>query len=256
MGTTTKGIRYPEQSSTVNTAVDIQNLASDIDSVYGTQQFSLTTLGDLLTHNGTSTARLPMGKNYQQLIVDSSTSTGLGWGAPTYPGMTLISRLTPSSISEVVYTSIPQVFRSLMFFAIGVGSGSWKLAINASTLADPNAESVDYSVIQKTLNGGSVHECTYNYYENNKTPQIGYSLITPGTYANRPMFIFRIDNYAEDITFAKVTWATGGERSSNSRADFIHHNGVLSCNAINSLVLSADTGTINSPSEIVLWGIK
>lgn len=56
----------------------------------------LTTKGDLYTFNSGDT-RLPIGLNSQVLTVDTSTSVGLKWSAPSSTGITSINSLTGAS---------------------------------------------------------------------------------------------------------------------------------------------------------------
>jgi hypothetical protein len=94
-------------SGEVLTAANMNDLSSTLNYLYPTAK------GDLFpASSATALTRLEVGANDTVLIADSSTATGLKWGAPTSGGMTLLSTTTLSGAS-VTLSSIPSTYNSL-----------------------------------------------------------------------------------------------------------------------------------------------
>jgi hypothetical protein len=80
----------------------------------------LTTKGDLYTYS-TTDARLPVGTNGQQLVADSSETTGLKWVTPSGAGLVLLntgSFTTASAVSlpDNTFTSTYRNYRLIVSF--------------------------------------------------------------------------------------------------------------------------------------------
>ena len=137
MATTAKGLRYPTSSDVVDIAGDIQNLATDIDSVVGTQNYSSTTLGTMPVRGASALTTIALGSPSQSLVVSSSSGTGMAWanstaGAP----MSLISSVSASGAQYVLFKDIPQGYRNLHLVvnAAHTDTGADDLEIHFPTL--------------------------------------------------------------------------------------------------------------------------
>jgi hypothetical protein len=144
-GTTPKGFRYPEDSDAPNIAVDIENLASDVDtelddylttaSAASTYQPNvITTEGDLIVGDSSGDPdRLPIGALGTVLTSDGDTAE---WAAPSGGGMVSLSSgsLTGSIVN---ITSIPQDYKDLYLvirqFRGSVDNEEFALRINGDS---------------------------------------------------------------------------------------------------------------------------
>lgn len=170
MPTTTKGIRYPQNADAVDVAGDIQNLASDADSLIGTVQ-ALTTKGDLLTRNASNETRLAVGTNNYALTADSSEATGLKWAAVSASSggyePIVTSTVSNATTSRVTMSSIPATFTDL------------RLVINYAQSA------TTYSSINVQFNGYTTSVYTWHYTRlamgNTPTSTVGYDGATGAT---------------------------------------------------------------------------
>ena len=119
--TTNYGWTTPADTDLVKDGASaIRTLGSSIDSTLKTQidaqipDSLLTTKGDIIAATGASTpARLAVGTNDQVLIADSTTATGIKWGAAPAGGMTQLATGTLSGAS-VTISSISGSYRNLM----------------------------------------------------------------------------------------------------------------------------------------------
>lgn len=125
MGTTNRGIQYPDGTSTIS-ANDFQTLASGVDTVVSTTN-KLTSKGDIPAYSGTAITRIPVGSNGQALT--SSTATpGLQWKSYTTstPAMVpIFAGTVGTATSSYSITSIPGTFSNLMLqYKVAAISGS------------------------------------------------------------------------------------------------------------------------------------
>jgi hypothetical protein len=159
--TTPKGFRFPQDSDAPNIAVDIENLATDVDtelddylttasaaSTYLTTASAssdyiaksiVTTQGDLITASGSATpTRLAIGTAGQVLTVNSG-ATAPEWGTISSGGMTELAsgNLTGITIS---ITSIPNTYNELWLYLNGIslasGNSAYKVEFNSITTSD------------------------------------------------------------------------------------------------------------------------
>lgn len=72
-------------------------------------QTTLTTLGDLLVHNGTAAVRLPVGTNGQWLTANSADPEGVEWqGGPVDTGWSALN-VTPTRVFDADNTSVDEL---------------------------------------------------------------------------------------------------------------------------------------------------
>lgn len=120
-------------TNTLNsTTLNAQNLTAtgtvSITTVPGS--FGATTKGDIVTHNGTSITRLPVGSNGQILSANSATATGLQWIAgvtsasatPTVAGT--VYGLNSSTNTAVGQGALSGITSGLRNTALGRNAGS------------------------------------------------------------------------------------------------------------------------------------
>ena len=147
MPTTAKGLRYPTSADTVDIAGDIQNLATDIESVHAAQTYSLTSKGSLPTRSASAYAVHAPIAQPGGLRALASASTGLEWGAYPAGGWSLISTTTTTQQQAIIpVLNIPLGFKQIAFaFTGSTGTNSTlELRINpepvsiVSTASDAN----------------------------------------------------------------------------------------------------------------------
>lgn len=120
MATTAKGLRYPTSADTVDIAGDIQNLATDIESVHAAQTYSLTAKGSLPTRSASAYAVHSAITQPGALRALASASTGLEWGAYPAGGWALISTtITTQPQSIIPVFNIPLGFKQIAFSFTG-----------------------------------------------------------------------------------------------------------------------------------------
>ena len=88
----------------------------------------LTSKGDILSHNGTSTVRIPVGSNGQVLIARSTATIGSAWetAATQATGEYLLigSSYITANTATVSFTSITSSYKVLILTGIARSSGS------------------------------------------------------------------------------------------------------------------------------------
>lgn len=143
MATTTRGLRYPVGTDPVAIHTDLQNLATDVD---GKLNVSLaTTKGDLITHDGTTEVRLPVGTNGTLLRANASASSGIEWAkdftTDSSTNGVIASYLATGSETSVLFNSIPSTYTNLdivgrITFTAGTDSQNTllKILINGTEL--------------------------------------------------------------------------------------------------------------------------
>lgn len=115
MATTAKGLRYPTSADTVDIAGDIQNLATDIDTVHAAQTYSLTTKGSLPTRSASAYAPLAGVTQPAGLRALDSASNGLEWGSYPAAGWSLAGSTTIANDQAIIFVrDIPLGFKELM----------------------------------------------------------------------------------------------------------------------------------------------
>jgi hypothetical protein len=100
----------------------------------------LTTKGDILTSNGTSVSRFPVGTDGQSLLYSSSASSGLSWGnvgeTQYYVHISSQSVSASASIASVTFSSIPSTYQHLQVRVYGNATGGLMFVrMNSDTTA-------------------------------------------------------------------------------------------------------------------------
>lgn len=113
----------------------------------------LTSKGDILSHNGTSTVRIPVGSNGQVLVARSTATIGSSWetAATQASGEYLLigSSSITANTATVSFSSITSSYKVLILTGIARSSGSSSPII-----------SVNYN------NGTGTRILSYTYYDN------------------------------------------------------------------------------------------
>jgi hypothetical protein len=105
--TTPKGLRYPEDSDAPNIAVDIENLATDVDNEFDNYiaKSIVTAQGDLITASGSATpARLAIGAADTYL---KSNGTAVSW-QPVVAGGYYINSTAATALAGTDLTGLPE----------------------------------------------------------------------------------------------------------------------------------------------------
>jgi hypothetical protein len=89
----------------------------------------ITTKGDILSHDGTSSVRFPVGTNGQVLSAQSTTSYGLSWttapqASTSYYTKILYSELTAHEASEYLISNIPSDYKDIRLIVQGKTSST------------------------------------------------------------------------------------------------------------------------------------
>ena len=133
MPTSTYGVRYPAATDPADVATDLNELATDVDGILNTIPV-MTTKGDLVTRTATAPERLGVGADGTYLLADSTQSTGLRWGAPTFAAdpyvMIAEDAKTTSASTSFSFSSIPSTYTDL-FLRVSAAF------VNASTALVP-----------------------------------------------------------------------------------------------------------------------
>lgn len=100
----------------------------------------LTTKGDILTSNGTSAVRFPVGTDGQALLYSSSATSGLSWAnvgeTQYYVHISSQSVSASGSIASVTFSSIPSTYQHLEMRVYGdATAGLFFVRMNSDTTA-------------------------------------------------------------------------------------------------------------------------
>jgi hypothetical protein len=161
-----------------------------IPASYGGLGYTSYTLGDLFVGAGSTIIKFPLGSNNQVLKIDSTSATGLTWGAAAASAITTLNGLTDSTQTFIAGTSgtlfnISSVGSSHTFNIPIAGAGSTGLiSTDAQTIAG-----------QKTFSSAIIGDLTGTAttagfaFTTNYAHQSGYGitagLATTATYAHQ-----------------------------------------------------------------------
>lgn len=202
----------------------------------------LTTKGDLYTYS-TTDARLAVGTDGQILKADSSTATGLVWGAPDGNGLTLIKKQTiGSSVASVTVTDAFSATYDnyLIIVSDGVGStgGTSTLTLGATT-ANYYMTGVYFSPTGSTVTGFNVNNGS------------GWSGTYYTTSNNSGHIILQSPFLSKRTTFQSVL--IGADSGSNYAHYFGHLQNTTSYTAF---TLTASGGSTYTGGEIRVYGYQ
>lgn len=158
----------------------------------------LTTKGDILSSDGTSAIRLPVGTDGQGLFYNSANSTGLSWsslGTPNYYQHISSQTITASgSISSVTFSSIASTYKHLEVRAyINATVGGLYLQINSDT-ATSNYYSINYTI-------GDAFEWAYTAAQEGVYLKAAASTVTTNFQGCK----ITLPNYANTTRWKQVT---------------------------------------------------
>jgi hypothetical protein len=123
----------------------------------------LTSKGDILSHNGTSTVRIPVGSNGQVLIARSTATIGSAWEtAVTQPAgeyLLIGSSYITANTATVSFTSIASSYKALILTGIARSSGSGAPVIAVRYNTGTGARTLGYTRYDDG-SGGSVQTFT------------------------------------------------------------------------------------------------
>lgn len=251
MATTTNyGWTTPDDTSLVKDGASaIRTLGSSIDSTLKTQidaqipDSLLTTKGDLIAATAASTpARLASsGTNNDVLTVDTSTSTGLKWAAPSAGGMTLISTTTLSG-AAVTLSSIPQTYVDLYLYIYNctnaTGNGRLQIKPNATASARSGGTDTSTSVTTSFYFAGTLR---------------GTQQPMDRTNADNG-FAIRFQNYTQAVAFYN-TYQLQGYYYDGTDGRAVNAAGTTGTGAITSIEISNSGGNL-STGTVKLYGVK
>jgi hypothetical protein len=109
----------------------------------------LTSKGDILSHNGTSTVRIPVGSNGQILIAQSTATIGSSWGTaitqPTGEYLLIGSSYITANTATVSFSSIASSYKALILTGIARSTDSTKTVISVRYNSGTGARSLGYT---------------------------------------------------------------------------------------------------------------
>lgn len=138
-------------SVTAGTGISGGGASGDV-TITNSMATAIDAKGDLVAGTGADAfSRLAVGANDTVLTADSSTATGLKWGTVSAGSWTLITESTPSNVSSVDFTSIPQTYKHLMLEWIGI----YQTATDNSFSVRVNSDSGSNYSVQYRNNSGA-----------------------------------------------------------------------------------------------------
>jgi len=254
--TTLGDISYASSTANTNTRLGIGSNGQVLTVAAGvpswaspSDQTPLTTKGDLFTYT-TTDARLAVGANDTVLIADSSTATGLKWGAPASGGRTLINTggTSMNGVSTITISSIPSTYQSLYIVIDdfnGAGGGDLQMRPNNNTGGNYVYDNRYWSAAASGSASLQITETSYLLAVNvSATNSVSAASIT-------------IDNYAS-TTAAKPISARGVNlnQTTSGNAGFTTNGGWFNATAISSLTFLNSAGFNWSTGTIYVYGVK
>lgn len=254
MPTSTYGVRYPAATDPADVATDLNELATDVDGILNTIPV-MTTKGDLVTRTATAPERLGVGADGTYLLADSTQSTGLRWGAPTFAAdpyvMIAEDAKTTSASTSFSFSSIPSTYTDL-FLRVSAAF------VNASTALVPVILACNGTDIVMT-------QCVVSPNNRSTIRATGSTSLllgtgtstTPASVVDFGYFEYRIGNYSLTSMFKPIYVDGSTVDSGNSGGIGIGGGTYKSTSAITSITVRHATGAaIIAKSTARLYGMK
>ena len=221
----------------------------------------LTTKGDILSSDGTSAIRLPVGTDGQGLFYSSANSTGLSWaslGAANYYEHISSETITASgSISSVTFSSIASTYKHLeVRVYINATRGLMFLRMNSDTTAS------NYYSIYHTLSHPTNISTTGDFGFGYDTAEAGVYLLATASNSgtNFQGFKLTLPDYANTTRWKQVARTAAILNGGANQGDiYVMETNARwkSTSAITSLTFTPGTGyTFNDGTVFSLYGVK
>jgi len=255
MATTTNyGWTTPNDTDLVKDgAAAIRTLGSSIDTTVfnnaaaGIAKTIVDAKGDIIAATAADTvARLAVGANDTVLIADSSTATGLKWGAPAAGGMTLLSTTTLNSTSNTI--SITATGYNYLYIQIEDTNNSGDyLRFRFNSDSGNNYSSSNQTYLKNGSATGSTAP-DYLWYANQSSYFTSISADSPNT-ANLVVTIHNPNSTGDD----KIVQYWGGA-TRGTFADWSFGNGFYEgSGAITSITILATSSNVGT---VKIYGVK
>jgi hypothetical protein len=255
MATTTNyGWTTPNDTDLVKDgAAAIRTLGSSIDTTVfnnaaaGIAKTIVDAKGDIIAATAADTvSRLAVGANDTVLIADSSTATGLKWGAPAAGGMTLLSTTTLNSTSNTI--SITATGYNYLYIEIEDTNNSGDyLRFRFNSDSGNNYSSSNQTYLKNGSATGSTAP-DYLWYANQSSYFTSISSDSPNT-ANLVVTIHNPNSTGDD----KIVQYWGGA-TRGTFADWSFGNGFYEgSGAITSITILANSSNVGT---VKIYGVK
>lgn len=205
--------------------------------------------GDLITATAADTpARLPVGTNGYYLKADSTTSTGLAWGAVSVSsGLTLISRTAFSAVSSQIFDSVfSSTYQNYMVIIDKISGSSAADALQMQLRYGTTTAAASYQGGRVNVtNGGTV---TGAGVDNQSVMTLAPNVGSSGEATVGSINFYRVGNSAErasfDGTIVNMTYS--------ANPGFVTFGGTYNdaANIITGFLLKAAAGTITGTVSI------
>lgn len=211
----------------------------------------LTTKGDILSSDGTSAVRLPVGTDGQILLYSSANSTGFSWsgsgGSNYYERISSQTITASGTISSVTFSSILSTYKHLEVRGyVNATQGSMLLQLNSDTTSS-NYYSINYSI-------ADAFEWAYATAESGVLLKHTASTVT----TNFQGFKITLPNYANTTRWKQVT-KTNQILSDGTTINDIYVTETnarwKSTSAITSLTFTLGGNTFNNGTVFSLYGV-
>lgn len=237
-------------------------MSISFSNIVGTPGSStLTSKGDILSHDGTNPSRIPVGTNGQALYVNSSASNGISWSTAPAGGATsadfepiAYSSITANT-SSVEFSNIPGTYASFLLIgmarATSDSSVDGVVKLNSNTTADVYGyfaartyeSTLDSTVVKNDSSGFGIES----------------SVGTSSNSGNFGKFTLQIDNYANTSKYKSVAYrgsCTPVDNPADGTLRTTFGTGIFrSTSAITSIQISY-YAALSSGSWFALYGIK